>query len=263
MRRLVIALLVLIGVLVAVDFGSAAYAESAVSRQMREQIGLADDPDVRINGFPFLTQALAGQYSNVDVTARRLTIGQLREVELRAQLRDVEAPLSMLLGSGPKTIQVRQAEGTARVSANDLERLVPGVKRLRVEPVDTAGLEKLVEDGADAGLADINPSKAARIVGSLTLLGKDVEVAVITELDLSNGKARLAPRDVRLSDGTALPIPAPVQRALLQQFTVPIDAGSLPLKVTPTRFRARDNGLEISGMANGLVLGDATIPTTG
>lgn len=261
MRRLVIALLVLIGLLVAVDFGAAALAESAVSRQMREQIGLADDPSVRINGFPFLTQAIAGQYSNVDVTATHLPVGQLREVELRAQLRDVTAPLSMLLGSGPKTVQVRQAEGTAKVSANDLERLVPGVKRMRVEPVDTFGLEKLVEDGADPALADINPSKAARIVGTLTLLGKEVEVAVIAVLDLSNGKASLAPRDVRLADGTALPIPAPVQRALLQQFTVPIDAGSLPLKVTPTRFRARDGGLEIGGVANGLVLGDTASPT--
>jgi hypothetical protein len=262
MRRLVIALLVLIGLLVAVDFGSAALAESAVSREMRQQIGLVDDPDVRINGFPFLTQALAGQYSDVDVTARRLTIGQLREVQLRAQLHDVSAPISMLLGSGPKTVRVRQVEGTALVSANDLERLVPGVKRMRVEPVDTGGLEKLVDEGgADPSLADLNPSKAARVVGTITLLGKDVEIAVIAGLDLANGKAGLTPRDVRLSDGTPLPIPGPAQRALMQQFTVPIDTGSLPLKVTPTRFRARDGGLEISGTASGLVLGDTAAPT--
>jgi len=71
MKRMVIALLVLVGLLVAADFGAAASAESAVSRQMREQLGLVDDPSVRINGFPFLTQAAAGRYRSVDVSALR------------------------------------------------------------------------------------------------------------------------------------------------------------------------------------------------
>jgi hypothetical protein len=52
MRRLIIILLVLVGLAVAADFGSAALAESAVSRQMRGQLGLVDDPSVRINGSP-------------------------------------------------------------------------------------------------------------------------------------------------------------------------------------------------------------------
>ena len=171
MRRLVIALLVLVGVLVVADFGAAALAESAVSRQMRSQLGLADDPSVRINGFPFLTQAVAGEYGSVDVEAQRITLGQLRELGVRAQLRNVSAPLPMLLGSGPKTLQVRAAEGTVRVPANDVQRLMPGVQKLRIETVDEGALERAIDDGADVSLGDIDPDQAVRLVGTSTLLG--------------------------------------------------------------------------------------------
>jgi hypothetical protein len=255
MRRLVIALLVLVGLLVAADFGAAALAESAVSREMRQQIGLADDPSVRINGFPFLTQALSGRYSSIDVDAQRLTVGQFKQVELTAHLDDVTAPLSMLLGSGPKSVQVARAEGAVRVGPNDLERLVPDVSKVRIETVDTKALQQVVKDGGDAALARIDPDKAARIVGTVDLLGKPVEVAVIASLQLSGGKATIAPQDIRLSDGTELPLPAATQRAILTRFTQPLDAGTLPLAVTPTSFQAENGNLVISGTASGLDLG--------
>ena len=40
MKRLALVLVVLVGLLVAVDYGAAALAESAVARQMRDQLGL-------------------------------------------------------------------------------------------------------------------------------------------------------------------------------------------------------------------------------
>jgi LmeA-like phospholipid-binding len=255
MRRLVIALIVLVGALVAADFGAAALAESAVSRQMRQQIGLADDPSVRINGFPFLTQALSGRYSSIDVDAQRLTVGEFKQVELTAHLEDVTAPLSMLLGSGPRSVQVARAEGTVEVGPNDLERLVPDVTKVRIESVDEKSLQRLVKDGADAELADLDPDMAARIVGTVDLLGAPVEIAVLAVLELAGGKARIAPRDVRLSDGTALPIPVAAQRTILSRFTQRLDAGTLPLNVTPTKFQAENGNLVISGTATGLDLG--------
>lgn len=257
MRRLVIALLVLVGLLVAVDFGAAALAESAVSRQMREQIGLVDDPSVRINGFPFLTQAMAGEYSSVDVDATRISVGELRELGVSAQLRDVAAPLSMLLGSGPKSLDVGEAEGTVRVSANDLQRLIPGVDKLRIETVDAEALAQLVEDGAEASLADVDPDRAARLVGTYSLLGTSTEISAITVLELVDGKARIVPRDIRIGGDDAPALPAVAQRTLRQLFTVTVDPGSLPLEVTPTALRAASGALEISGTASNLVLGAA------
>ena len=114
MRRLIIIVLVLVGVLVAADFGAAALAESAVSRQMRGELGLVDDPSVRINGFPFLTQAIAGTYPSVDVDATRIPYGSFKELEINARLHDVSAPLSMLLGSGQKSITAASRPSLSR-----------------------------------------------------------------------------------------------------------------------------------------------------
>lgn len=254
MKRLIVGLLVLVGLLVAVDFGAAAVAESAVSRQMREQIGLRDDPQVRINGFPFTVQALSGRYSSVDVAAPRLQVGELQEVEVVAQLRDVRAPLSQLLGSGPRTLLVGSADGTVRVGADDLERLVGGVERLRIETVDTEALEQLVEDGGDAELADLDPDRTARLVGTTPVLGSPTEVAVLVVLDLRDGVVRLEPRDVRLQ-GSSEPLPRTVQDAVRAAFAVEVEPGSLPLQVVPDELRAVDGVLEVSGSATDLVLG--------
>jgi hypothetical protein len=257
MKRLIIGLIVLVGVLVGVDFGAAALAESAVSRQMREQIGLPDDPDVRINGFPFLTQALAGHYSSVAVTADRLRVGELQEVEIVADLRDVDAPLSEVLGSGPKSLRVAEADGTVRVGADDIERLLGTVDKLRIESLDEEALAQAVEDGADAALADVDPDTVARLVGTTEFLGEDTEVSVIVALELSDGLVRVVPRDIRVGGPDADPLPEALQNALRQRFTVEIDPGSLPLQVTPTELQAVDGVLEISGSTTDLVLGTA------
>ncbi|GAA2563434.1 LmeA family phospholipid-binding protein [Pseudonocardia hydrocarbonoxydans] len=257
MKRLIVGLIVLVGVLVGVDFGAAALAESAVSRQMREQIGLPDDPDVRINGFPFVTQALAGRYSSIDVAADRLQVGMLQEVEVVAQLRDVQAPLSEVLGSGPKSLRAAEADGTVRVGADDLERLLGDVDRLRIESLDAEALEQAVEDGADPALADADPDTVARLVGTTAALGEETEVTAIVALELTDGLVRIVPRDIRLGGPDAPPLPESTQSALRDRFTVDVDPGSLPLQVTPTELRAVDGVLEISGSTTDLVLGAA------
>lgn len=255
MKRMVIALLVFVALLVAADFGSAALAESAVSRQMRQQLGLADDPSVRINGFPFLTQAVSGTYRSVDVSAQRIAVGQLQELEVRAQLRDVTAPpLAQILGSGVDEITVQEADGTLRIGARDLERLIPGVDKLRIENVDADALEKVAAEGGDPSVASIDPDTAARLVGTTTVLGQQFEVSVLTELKIVGGKVEIQPRDVKLgTDGPSLPSFA--QRALRSLFTVRIDPGRLPLSVTPTDLRAVGGALEVTGRTGLLVLG--------
>jgi hypothetical protein len=263
MRRLVIALLVLVGLFVAVDYGAAALAESAVSRQMREQIGLVDDPSVRINGFPFLTQAISGEYSSVDVEATRIRVGELQELTVNAQLRDVSAPLPMLLGSGPKSLTVKEVEGTVQIPADDVERLVPGIEKLRIENVDDYALEQAVDEGGDKSLRTIDPENAVRLVGTATLLGQEAEVAVIAALELVDGQAQIVPRDIRLGGSDAEPLPASVQRTLEQRFTLRIDPGSLPLAATPTKLRAVGGTIEISGFADDLTLGDSAVSATG
>jgi hypothetical protein len=252
-RRTLAVVIVLVALLVGADYAAAALTESAVSRQMRTELNLVDDPSVRINGFPFLTQAVAGRYRSVDVTADHVPVGPLRDVQMRTQLRDVTAPLSQLLG-GSRTVAVREVEGTVRIGAPDIERLLPGVDKLYIDGIDANGLQKAVDDGADRALLQVDPATAARLGGTVNVLGTQQQVNIIAELQLAAGQAQIVPRDIRLGDATT-ELPAPVRRVLNDQFTLRLNPGGLPLQVTPTRLRATNGGLEISGLTGRLVFG--------
>jgi hypothetical protein len=253
-RRVLAALIVLVAVAIGVDYGAAALTEAAVSREMRSQLNLADDPSVRINNFPFLPQALTGRYKSIDVTADHVAVGPLRDVQVRTQLRNVTAPLSQVLGGSP-TAAVREAEGTVRIGAPDIERLLTGVDKLYIDGIDENGLEQAVEDGADPALLQLEPATAARMGGTIELLGQEQQVNAIVELQLAAGQAQIVPRDIRLGDQDADPLPVAVQRTLTRLFTLRLDPGDLPLQVTPTRLVASSGGLEISGLTGRLVFG--------
>jgi LmeA-like phospholipid-binding len=121
-RKLVIVLVVLVGLGVTADFGAAAAAEYQVAKQMREELGLATDPSVRINGFPFLSQAVLGSYSAIDMRAAGLTVGPLHDVAVEATLRDVDAPLSDLRSGDLQSVRVAEAAGRVRISDRDIGR---------------------------------------------------------------------------------------------------------------------------------------------
>jgi hypothetical protein len=254
-RRTVAVLLVLVALAVGVDYGAAALAESAASRHMREQLNLADDPSVRFNNFPFLAQVVAGTYRSVDVTAEHISVGPLRDVQLRTQLRGVQVPLSELLGGGPRTVTVREAEGTVRIGPPDVERLLTGVDKLWIDGIDATGLEEAVEDGADPALAQIDPATAARMGGTVEVLGEEQPVSAIAVLELTDGQVQIVPRDVQVGDTASADLPAAAQRTLSRLFTIRLDPGDLPLDVTPTKALVSSGGLEISGLTGRLVLG--------
>ena len=164
-------------------------------------------------------------------------------------------PLSQLLGGAPRTVAVREAEGTVRIGAPDIERRCPASTSSTSTASTPNGLEKAVEDGADPSLLQLDPATAARLGGTVEVLGEKQQVNVIAELQLAAGQAQIVPRDVRLGDEDADPLPVAVQRTLSRLFTLRLDPGVLPLQVTPTRLVASNGGLEISGLTGRLVFG--------
>jgi len=260
MRRVVIAVVVLVGLFVAVDFGTAAYAESAVSRQMRDRLALHTDPSVRINGFPFLTQAIVGRYSSVDISAPTIAIGGLPQLEVRAHLEGVRAALSELVDSVSPRIRVDRATGTVRIGPQDLERLVPGrtVTNVRIENVDAATLRKAAIRSGDMALASVNPERSARLLADYTVLGRTVEISTIAVLRLDDdGQVSIEPRDLQVA-GSGIVLPSVAQAKLRDLLSVRVAVGDLPLGIKPDTFNAATGSLEISGTTTGLVLGGGT-----
>jgi hypothetical protein len=64
-KALLVTLVVLLGLLVVADRVAVNVAEDRVAQQVQSSGRLAGPPTVDIGGFPFLTQAVAGDYSDV------------------------------------------------------------------------------------------------------------------------------------------------------------------------------------------------------
>lgn len=73
-RNWIIAVVVIVAVLVGLDFGSRAVAESVMANKIEQQ-GLTSKPTVRIGGFPFLTQVASRDFSHVTITAANVAAG--------------------------------------------------------------------------------------------------------------------------------------------------------------------------------------------
>ena len=69
MRKLLIALVVLVVLFVAVDRIGVVLAEDQIASRIATAYNLPTDPGVSITGFPFLTQVVSGNYQQIGVTA--------------------------------------------------------------------------------------------------------------------------------------------------------------------------------------------------
>jgi len=262
-RRWVIALVVLVLLLVGADFGAAAYAEHMISQKARTQLQLTDDPSVTIHGFPFLTQALGGDYSHISVSAAGVPVDKLQDVAVNAELEDVKAPLSDITNGNTKAITIGELTGSVTIKAADLARLSPldKIKDLRIEPSST----DYVENG-DAGQSEPAPttttgadgqpvdesSTGVRISGHLQFAGKDLEIFcfAMIEADAKGGTINFIPKRLQFgNDQETTVVPAAVQKALLPNFKASISTKDLPLSVTPTGVRVQSGSVTIKGEA--------------
>lgn len=248
MKKAAIILVVLAGLLVVIDFGAAAAAEYQVSKQLRVHLGLPDDPAVRINGFPFLPQAIAGDYRDVDVTADRVTVARLRNIGVEATLRHVRVPLSDVLSGSVESATVDEVVGRARIQVAELGKVID-VEDLRIEPVT---------DGTPTTTpANSSGTGTVRLIGTADVLGQPTEIAIIGSVDLVDGQIQVTANDIEINGAPALP--SVIRQGLLRGFTARLDPGALPFEVTPTAIRVENDTLVVEGTAHDVELSAAGV----
>jgi hypothetical protein len=272
-RRLVITLIVLTGLFVGIDFAAAAMAEYQVSKRARAAFKLADDPAVTVHGFPFLTQALSGEYDQITVEANGVPIQDtLRDVQIHADLHQVNAPLSELLAGSTASLKVREVDGQVRVKANDFNRAIQANKtavptditNVTIEPatekVVNTPPEDLTDSPADESEAEAEETEddttaGVKVGATIDIAGQQTDVAVFGIIELDGGKIRVAPKrvDVRNALGSGL-LSAALQRQILPLFAVTLDPGKLPFEVTPTAVRVDPGLISLKGEAKNVSL---------
>jgi hypothetical protein len=112
----VVLLLIVGGVLVVVDRVGVGIAEGRVAEQLAARGGLAGTPEVDITGFPFLTQAVSGEYDDVRIHLTADELGQPAGTRADVSLRGVHVPLSDALSGSVSQIPVDRVDGTATLS---------------------------------------------------------------------------------------------------------------------------------------------------
>jgi len=163
-RRWLIALIVLIVVLVAVDFGAKAFAENAIATKI-DSSGLGTKPSVDIEGFPFLTQVASRDLSQIDINASNFTVQQVVISSLHATATGVHVNGSFNGGT------VDKINGTVVVSFATVTNLIP-IPGLTVSADPAAGPDAIKFSsslgGAVGKIEQLSPNKIEVQVGNLT-----------------------------------------------------------------------------------------------
>jgi hypothetical protein len=166
---LVVLLALVLGVLVVVDRVGVRVAEGRVAEQLAARGGLTGTPEVDITGFPFLTQALSGRYSDVRIHLTAEQLGQPAGTRADVSLQGVHVPLSDALSGSVQQIPVDRVDGTATLSYALLAEQLGGDTTL-AQDGDGIRLTKSVEVlGFDFPLT---------ATGTVALDGQDVVVDV-------------------------------------------------------------------------------------
>jgi LmeA-like phospholipid-binding len=242
-RKLIIVVLLVVTLAVAADFAAAAAAEHLVAAQLRQQAGLSHDPSVRINGFPFLTQALAGRYPTIEVQASGLSVQRLHDLDVEATLHDVEAPLSQVSAGNLQSVRVARVEGRVRITDSDLGRAI-GVDDLRIQQPPSAA------HPASGKYAPI------QLVATTHFAGQHIEVVGIGVIELTGDLVRITINEVQPSrDGAgAVNLPPALRHTMLTTLSTDVKPGTLPFAVTPTRVWVQTGSVVVEGRATDVTL---------
>lgn len=262
----IITVVVLAGVLVAADYGLAAAAEYQVSKKMKSQLNLASDPSVDIHGFPFITQALAGDYSDISVNATGVPAANtLRDLEVDADLHNVRVPLSQLLSGNVSSVKVDEVDGQVQINASDVGRLL-GLPDLTISPVslDTVlgvgaqDAETQRERQQQPGVTNPMAQQAGvELTATLNLAGERTQVNAYGIISLSGGAVVITPKKLQLTNGMVSgTLPDSLLQGFLGRFATSLTSKNLPLPfaVQVSGVQVQSGALVVQGKADNVVL---------
>jgi hypothetical protein len=233
MRRLLIILAVLLGLVVLADRGLAYASGNATARQVRIHEGLHEDPDVTFNGFPFVTQAFHGKFRSVDVTVRDYERDGITIDRIDAHLEGVKVNLSKALKGRVDAVPVRQGRATLRLTYGDLAAYLankPGNIRLTVRE----------------GRVFVTSSYGITNVG-------EVDVEGTPTVKVTPTSVRVVVSDVHVLSGSArLSAAQSASAAARASFTIPLKGLPFGIEVSSAELTA--TALVVKATATGLVI---------
>jgi hypothetical protein len=220
MRKLLIVVIVLAGLLVVADRVAVVVADRQIASRVQSAYNLSSKPSVSVQGFPFLTQVASGNYHQIDVSIGSLSTDGVQVNGLTAQLSGVRAPLSDLLGHGSSSITAAQVTGSGTVPFSSVRSHLPrGVQ--------------LSQDG-----------EALRLAGTVSYLGVTVPVSADATLAADGSGIGVTPTRISVASGSsALP------SIIAGQFRFVIPVTGLPLHLAVRSVSVVPGGVRVGASA--------------
>lgn len=228
MRRLITTLLVLGLLLVVADRGGAVLAGRAVAAELQMSAGLAVAPDIEVMGVPFLTQAVAGRYEQVQVRARQVPAGEVRLAELDATLYGVGAPLGQVV--------------TGRLDEVSVDRL---------EAVALLDYETLARRSGERALTVTPAGDRVRVEGSVEVIGRTLRAAALSTVTLEGQEVVVTAQDFQVGSEAADRV---VTRALSGRFDLRVPTGGLPYGLAIESVDVEPTGVRLRAAARDVVV---------
>ncbi|MET9922687.1 DUF2993 domain-containing protein [Streptomyces sp. NPDC059605] len=216
LRILLVIVLVLGGILAAVDRAAVYFAESEVEGRIEVPGATIGSTDVSIGGFPFLTQIVGKNLDEVDVeiigietdaNGRRLRIDRMN-----AALHDVQ------LSDNYSSATAARATGTAVISYEDLT--------------------KAASDGV---AVEYGGEGKVKVTGTVDLLGRPISRSVLSSVTLIDGRTLR----VRADKVPGENIPG-LEDLVRKKTDFDREIGGLPSGLKLQRIQPTRDGLEIS-----------------
>jgi hypothetical protein len=226
---LVVGVLLVLGVALAVaDRVCAQLAERRAAAYLTEPFG--QPPVVRVHGMPFLTQALRGNYADIEVSGDGLRLGELAATSLTAHLYNASLPPRELLRRTATSLPCERLVGMIVLPYDELARVsrIPGLT-LNYEH------DRLV---ATASLPVPGVSQLARVSGE-------------AQLSIAGNRAVwLRVRDISVA---GISLPTVLLKQLVPSLNVPIPVPTLPYGLRLDELKPLPSGLLVCGSAPDVV----------
>jgi len=228
MRKLLIAVVVLLLLGAAADFAAARVFEDRVTEALQREYDLGRRPVVQVRDVPFLPHLATGRFSTIDLAATDATARGINAAQLKLTLHGVRVPRDVLLGD-PGRITVDRADGTIELTEAEVNRLL--ADRLQ------GGTLAIKEDGVELRV-------------KVPLLGQTLEAQVTGELGARDGRVTFTPDEIRLGEQGR--IDPSTEDLLASQFTFEVPLPELPAGVRLERVDTRPGTVVLSGRAAGV-----------
>ena len=228
MRKLLIAVVVLLLLGAAADFAAARVFEDRVTEALQREYDLGRRPVVQVRDVPFLPHLATGRFSTIDLAATDATARGINAAPLKLTLHGVRVPRDVLLGE-PGRITVDRADGTIELTEAEVNRLL--ADRLQ------GGTLAIKEDGVELRV-------------KVPLLGQTLEARVTGELGARDGRVTFTPTEIRLGEQGR--IDPSTEDLLASQFTFEVPLPELPAGVRLERVDTRPGTVVLSGRAAGV-----------